>query len=250
DTYTTPATLTWTGAYGTSSWAEVWNWGNTYHNVYVAEQAHGDVKIYEGPGDPTYQAGSSMVSYLANADLFDSPTPFTISNIPDGESTTIFFAEGYAGYCYTSTEIIDPSGTYPHPYFQYYNNTTRECYWNLGANSVYQSNTPPNGWTIPWTSQTNGPVFSHFNDGVTTFEVRPTPAGWTSSSTTDPNTGYIHQSSGYGGFNASLPQGNFAGGILVAMGDGSVHHVNQAVSWASWVAACTPQGNDMPGGDW
>jgi prepilin-type N-terminal cleavage/methylation domain-containing protein/prepilin-type processing-associated H-X9-DG protein len=47
-----------------------------------------------------------------------------------------------------------------------------------------------------------------------------------------------------------LPSSPHTGGINAGMGDGSVRFVNNAVSGATWWAACTPQANDVLGSDW
>jgi hypothetical protein len=39
-------------------------------------------------------------------------------------------------------------------------------------------------------------------------------------------------------------------GITVCLADGSARTVSPGVSVATWWAACTPQGNDLPGPEW
>ena len=40
------------------------------------------------------------------------------------------------------------------------------------------------------------------------------------------------------------------GGMNVALADGSVRFLNQAITPATWWAACTPEGGEALGGDW
>lgn len=47
-----------------------------------------------------------------------------------------------------------------------------------------------------------------------------------------------------------LPQSARAGGILVALADGSVRNIADGVSSASWWAACTPADGEILGNDW
>jgi prepilin-type N-terminal cleavage/methylation domain-containing protein len=49
---------------------------------------------------------------------------------------------------------------------------------------------------------------------------------------------------------ASAPSSGHTGGIMVGMGDGSVHLVTQGVSPASWWYAMTPAGGEILGSDW
>ncbi len=76
---------------------------------------------------------------------------------------------------------------------------------------------------------------------VTTSTMRPLPDGGKQALTSTVCA--------YGGINPRVPQGSFAGGLLVCMADGSVHFVNQGVSYESWQAAMSPASDDAPGGD-
>jgi prepilin-type N-terminal cleavage/methylation domain-containing protein len=49
---------------------------------------------------------------------------------------------------------------------------------------------------------------------------------------------------------ASSPSSGHTGGIMVGMGDGSVHFVAQGISTSSWWYAMTPQSGDVLGSDW
>jgi hypothetical protein len=47
-----------------------------------------------------------------------------------------------------------------------------------------------------------------------------------------------------------VPQAFTPTGLQVALGDGSIRNVSPSVSRTTFYAACTPNGNDIPGGDW
>jgi prepilin-type N-terminal cleavage/methylation domain-containing protein len=49
---------------------------------------------------------------------------------------------------------------------------------------------------------------------------------------------------------ASLPSTGHTGGIMVGMGDGSVHLVSQGISQSTWWYAMTAQGGEVLGSDW
>jgi hypothetical protein len=46
------------------------------------------------------------------------------------------------------------------------------------------------------------------------------------------------------------PQSLSAGGVLVALADGSVRNVAYAISAKTWYQACTPAGQEVLGSDW
>ena len=50
--------------------------------------------------------------------------------------------------------------------------------------------------------------------------------------------------------NPFAPSGAHAGGILVALADGSVRNVGAGIRPATWWAACTPASGEMLGNDW
>jgi len=129
-------------------------------------------------------------------------------------------------------------------------NVNRRAQFNVGAPQAATNAWPPNDTINPdsrggydlqlWP----GPVFQAIPGA--TFQVKPTNN--TPAITLNNPDGSITQISG--GINGVLPQGNFTGGIMVCLGDGSVHTVQQGVSAASWYAGLTPNGGDEPGGDW
>ena len=81
---------------------------------------------------------------------------------------------------------------------------------------------------------TYGPYFAYGTKNLVgpayTFQVQPTPYN--------------------GNCDFRLPSTGHTGGMVVGLGDGSVRIVNQGISPATWWAACTPAGGEVPGGDW
>src|SRR5262249_19250385 len=65
--------------------------------VYVAwGAADKHIKVFMGPGDPTFEKGSDRSSYLVNElAITEAGTKFP-SSFSDGTSQTIFVAEGYS----------------------------------------------------------------------------------------------------------------------------------------------------------
>jgi prepilin-type N-terminal cleavage/methylation domain-containing protein len=164
--------------------------------------------------------------------------------------------------------------------------TKRIDRWNLGAADcrVLRDSTPPqtysNTYSRPGTPATDnitvhsfyiqhdlgntysvaitGPVFSYHPAKFQTPPIVPETTSSFSGShkAKNPNGGsyylppYHYTYVSTSGCSAKMPQGNFPGGLLVCMADGSVHFVSQAVSNTSWKAALSPADNDVPGGDW
>ncbi len=90
------------------------------------------------------------------------------------------------------------------------------------------------------------------------FQVcKDTPCAWGYSGGTEwaPVFAYSSQAKfqmepAPGQCNPALAQSGHTGGINVAMADGSVRFVNQAVSQQTWYYACTPAGGEVLGNDW
>jgi hypothetical protein len=236
----------------------------------------GDVPIYRGPADYTYHPGYFNVSYLANAQVFTGK--INVSQVGDGTSNTVFFAEGYA----YKFEFTDPTqkgyGT------SYGNNGTKAYYYDstynrhrvlewrtngliYGAYRIsYRSGS--NIWSGDYTEADRVNTFDVIPGIPIPFEVVPVPnqgvsvEHWNSQTdswyfTTEVRYVYYSGTNSYGNwtyksdrFSDILPIGNFKTGLLVAMGDGSVRNVSKSVSMTSWVAAVSPNGGDVPGPDW
>jgi prepilin-type N-terminal cleavage/methylation domain-containing protein len=192
----------------------------TFPKMYRANYLYsGTVKTLVAPLDPgadNYQ-GSTTISYLANAEVFDGKR--TISQIPDGTSNTMAFAEGTSN-CWGSQTYANNTITYNYRYVQ----------WNLGASSVTStSNT--------WGSQTyvynyTGPSFKRYvGSPGKTFDRGP-----------QNNNNY--------NCDPLIPQAFSAGGVLVGLADGSVRTVAPGISFNTWTAAITPAGGEVLGNDW
>jgi hypothetical protein len=278
---------------------------------YSAFHTHGNVKVYEGPADPTYSGGlvtynsenlnPSLISYLANAELFDAHGPavvatfpgtnqpiqfifgsgpfsrfsegiipylnFKIANIPDGTTNTIMFAEGYAGganfgaggKCVVNTLsqswATAPGGGSSSLISEKIRDHTRYDWWNVTARFTVVFSSSFGQFAIE--VHNVGPVFQ-LTKGM--FQVRPAAgelstqsAIWNNSGTSanhSQSTGFTQVFKSSTGCDPDLPQGNFAGGLLVCMADGSVHFVSQGVSLSTWSAAVLPADGQVPGNDW
>ena len=281
---------------GWTSWGSGWtgvstNQVFTSYTTYRAELLTGDVKIYEGPSDPTYQSNAGYVSYLANANLFDTPlgnpspvvdknnpnqavsgwslglssgggqaaaykayVNYTIGNIPDGASQTIALAEGFASaYAYMDSYSQKENWAGPSWSEKYSSKSlSRICKYNVGAPN-FASNSGK------WTSGNNYSSYSYATIGPTfqfvpgkSFQVQPNPNGpWSNSNYVNSwqwsvgggswsSATYTASGTSMSPIDPRLPQGNFPGGCIVAMADGSVRFVRQAVSTVSWGYAVLP----------
>jgi hypothetical protein len=106
----------------------------------------------------------------------------------------------------------------------------------------------PYGGANAWaegTAEDASPVFS-----VSRFPTAGTPPGGIPS--TGPATHFQVQPSPYASDRCEywVPQSARAGGILVGLADGSVRNVADGIRPATWWAACTPAGGEVPGDDW
>jgi hypothetical protein len=206
--------LTWTGIYDGSP---------IYSSVFY--------KTYICPADSTNSVTQRTAigwiggSYGANYQIFgteDWKPKYTIDNIPDGNSFTVFIAERFAQYPGEAGKFIDPEGKVQQA------NTL----WAWPAN--YPPN-PPTSYTSPVPQ--NAALFAFHNArtaqgyGEVVFE-RP------QMSITPPQADY------------RLVQSGHYAVVQVGMGDGSVHSVTQAVSQPTWQAALTPADGKPLGNDW
>ena len=171
----------------------------------------------------------ATTSYAANGLLFGSNAAALPTSLPDGTSNTIAFAER-AQYC---------DGT-PSP-----------------------SNLWPVGWTVigvpafafrPSLGQWNDLPAGHFvpdlplqvDDQGRVLGWAPSPAG--PVHTTKPVPFQVAPARGT--CDPSLPQTPHPGGMLVALGDGSVRSVSPGVSQFTFWSAVTPAGGEVLGTDW
>ena len=183
------------------------------------------VKSYVSPGDPT-SPGNNMVSdnwgqrgatsYAANYYVFlqtDGGGASIPKSFPDGQSNTIVFMERYA-VCGTAqvswTNDTQAGGVAPGTGYANTDNQTSPCWYSP---SIF-------GWGNP------------FNSGNTT--LLPLPQFQPNVAVCDP----------------SRPQGPYAGGMMVGLGDGSVRLVNSSISQLTWSEAVFPNDGQPLGSDW
>jgi type II secretory pathway pseudopilin PulG len=237
---------------------------------------------YSGFGN---SSTAGITSYLANAELLDHSVvqyhllstgsgkplstvdPFVkgwaekgltyqeykLANLPDGVANTVLFAEGYAGQfgevfhqseVWTSTYSAPPGlGGKLQNRTVNFKEKLRLDIWNMGKPFNNGSN-----------FSENGPVF-HLSNSK--FQVRPkvgninppiTSSTYSNGNSMNSVTKTVTNQAG-STINLHVPQGNFAGGLLVCMCDGSVRFVSQGVSFQSWKAALLPADNQVPGSD-
>src|SRR5262249_3374941 len=177
----------------------------TYPNPgYQAQRAKGRLKVFLSPQDPTVEQVESPSSYLANWDPIWNY--MTFDKITDGLSNTTFFSEGYARCGYRET------------YYGYTNEQWVKRSWNndpFYSKSSYEYDSSTS--TSKYTEETSAPTYypwGHYSGGkgdigsAIPFQIRPR----VTECFTD------------------IPQGLSSGGVLVAMGDGSVRLVSSSVS--------------------
>jgi hypothetical protein len=210
-------------------------------------------------GEPVSNWRSSWHGW---ADKVTTHQQYKLGNLPDGTTNTIMFAEGYAGNggdVYTYSDF--GSSTYSAPRSQggwstHWSSTninyTRYDKYNLGNTNAWIFNSSNSTYKQKNSDITAGPVF-HLENSM--FQVKPkvkysnTSSNNWNNGTSQNSTQYSYKRHGGDGINPRLPQGNFTGGLLVCMCDGSVHTVNQNVSYQSWKAAVLPSDGEVPGID-
>jgi hypothetical protein len=196
----------------------------------------GHVKTFMCPSDPGMSAdqidtrtGWTMTSYAANAQVFsfvDATGQYNGGNFPwswgspripatfqDGTSNTILFTEKYA-QC---------GGVYENLWNHPWGDPTN----GLWRPSVFDSQASPTSLGCPGCVNVAG----QSENGVSMFQVQPSPYASPVCDRTLPSTGHT-------------------GGIMVCMGDASTRLVTQAVSPTTWWYAATPAGGDILGPDW
>jgi prepilin-type N-terminal cleavage/methylation domain-containing protein len=162
--------------------------------------------------------GFASSNYLANLAVFSfRGTQNIAAQVPDGTSNTVAFAEQYRN-CSPS------SGSTPaQPAWGYSIILAMD-----GIAGMTPSSAPMSSPTFGWDYEpTVGPGAFQFTQISTGFQ------------------GGVP----YQGCNPQATQGYHPGSMQVNMCDGSVRNVNTSILTATWIAACTPAGNDVVGSD-
>ena len=182
---------------------------------YVESQS---VKTYLCPSDPTAPAvsGWAVGSYCYNGMIFKSSSlglPKMPATFTDGTSNTIVLSEQYGG--------ANPS--FPQGYNSLW-------WWD------YNSFQTPKG--------NDGDCGSTGFNGTGFLPLFGTSISWCMS-----NTINLSWTSGVSAC-MCRPVSPHAGGINVALADGSVRLLSQGISATTWFNACTPNYGDLLGPDW
>jgi prepilin-type N-terminal cleavage/methylation domain-containing protein len=183
------------------------------------------VNMFISPADPTVDAGFGngifhLSSYAANAQVFRH-NPRMPTTFRDGTSNTLAFAEHYSYKCGAVNYLA--GGTY----FDWlmgqadFSGPARPAtFADIDGGPVTEGNPPVSKlWLPPLSKRSLGNI---------TFQTAPT-------------------------INACRPelaQTPHAGGMLVALGDGSVRTLAPGMSEASYWGAVTPAGGEVLGPDW
>ena len=187
----------------------------------------GFIRTYVSPADPTvfanlFSAPIPVSSYAANAQVFQGVPTF--ATFQDGTSQTIAFAEHYAYDCNGVTFLAEKSLSF--------NVALRRATFADGGpilngntfNDVYPvagpAGTQP---TRPGVTFQVAPKFSGSNGLLTEYDGPLAPPGYC-----DP----------------ALPQTPHLGGMLAAMGDGSVRTIAPGVDVVVFWGAVTPDGGE------
>jgi prepilin-type N-terminal cleavage/methylation domain-containing protein len=164
--------------------------------------------------------GYGVASYAANVEVF-TPTPKSLTNsMPNGTSTTVLFAERYAG-CMAGAASSD-TGFY-WVYWAYVQplpgDDQSACGFGWGSISAATAG----GWS-------GGNPDADFSVGTLTIQVQPTLAACS----------------------GAVTQTGHTAGMQVGLGDGSVRTVSGNITVATWRTACNDpayQGKVL-GSDW
>jgi prepilin-type N-terminal cleavage/methylation domain-containing protein len=188
----------------------------------------GFIRTYVSPADPTVHANLTsapipVASYAANAQVFTGVPTF--ATFADGTSQTIAFAEHYAYDCNGVTYGAEKS--------HHENPVLRRATFADGGgvlngntfDDVYPVQTGGGtGPSVPGLTFQVAPRFTRNNGVISEYDGPvPPPGGWC-----DPR----------------LAQTPHRGGMLVALGDGSVRTVSPGVDVAVYWGAVTPAGGE------
>jgi prepilin-type N-terminal cleavage/methylation domain-containing protein len=203
-------------------------------NAYKAMQTSAElgpgllIKTYISPADPAasrIRHLNRLSSYAANAQVFIR-TPTLPGTFADGTSQTILYAEHFLSCGNTTFNWTKMVATG----FSSGRRNHRATFADNGPVVIWY--TPANAdeyddvWPVPDTSG-NAKVSVGSVRGLT-FQVRPS----------------------FGECDPRIPQTAHSGGMLVALGDGSVRTLAPAMAESTFWSAVTPTSKDVLGNDW
>jgi type II secretory pathway pseudopilin PulG len=215
---------------------QVYNYNYSYTYPFKGYQAqrapNQEIKVFSSPLDYSSSDVTAPSSYLAN--YYPLNGYMKLTQITDGPSNTIFFAEGLSncqqkvtydysqyGYIYNSSYGGKRSWRFDPFRYAY----TYKYSYTAGNPAVYNS------------ESFQDPMYAYFSYygsydskklAYKPFQVQPKPTECDSSAA----------------------QALTSAGVLVAMGDGVVRNVSASISLSTWQAAGTPQSGDILGSDW
>jgi prepilin-type N-terminal cleavage/methylation domain-containing protein len=193
----------------------------------------GFIRTYVSPADPTVFANLMAApipvsSYAANAQAFQGGSTF--ATFADGTSQTIAFAEHYAFDCNGVTYLAEKSLSF--------NPVLRRATFADGG-PILDGNTFADVYPI------TGPAGTQPSRAGVTFQVAPRFRG-----TTGTITEYDGPMPPAGWCDPTLAQTPHRGGMLAALGDGSVKTIAAGVAVPVYWGAVTPAGGEATGIDW
>jgi prepilin-type N-terminal cleavage/methylation domain-containing protein len=195
----------------------VWREYRSHYNDPGQMSSAHPIRILMSPADPTLigDAVNGSASYAGNAQFFAPRNRLT--SIRDGLSNTIAYAEHYAFVCdgaHFNWAVSDFPGSYHPPLKNGISFSRRTTFAD-----------PEMGDIVP---VSDGSGRTRASVPGVTFQTRPRVADC----------------------NPRIPQTPHSGGMLAALGDGSVRNLAPQMSESTFWAAVTPAGEEVLGPDW
>jgi len=194
-----------------------------------------NIPTYQSPADPSIDRNVlGLTSYAANAQVF-AGNPRLPETFEDGTANTIAFAEHY-GAC-----NVGSGGGLLETWFQFFDSSDL---WILGGS---RRATFADGWPT-----VGGDVYPMTIGGISvgtlgvgggrpltlTFQVMPRVVASNPYKASPADC------------NPTIPQTPHTGGMLTALGDGSVRILSPGIAPTTFWGAVTPNGGEVLGSDW